>query len=145
MRQPKEQSAMKPLKILFFVDGMHPSADEVVQAEMTTGQVCFRNARAVPAEGALEACDGVMGSVVPKRYAEAYPSAAEALAKRKTQLDALAATAGDSPATVAPVIPTGKPSDAQQTAQDDGAGSAAQEAPKVAPEGSAGSAWTAGK
>lgn len=85
---------MKPSKILFFIDGGSPTIEEVAEADAMGAQVCFRNAQHIPAEGALEACDGVTGCV-PARYAEAYPTAEVAIAARKKALADLAAKVAD--------------------------------------------------
>lgn len=95
---------MKPLKILFFINDSNPSLDHVAEAEKIGHQVCFRNAAYIPVEGALEACDGVTGEV-PKRYAEAFPTAEVAVEKRHAEIEALRAKVGDSPAPSAPVAP----------------------------------------
>ncbi len=69
-------------RILFFILGALPTAEEVGEAEALGFNVVFRNALLVPAEGALEACDGVAGEV-PERYAAAFPSAEEVLEEFK--------------------------------------------------------------
>lgn len=142
---------MKAPKILFFVDGMAPSPEDMANAAEITGQVCFRNARAVPAEGSLEACDGVAGHV-PAPYKK-LPSAAQAIKAHAAKVKALAAKVGDSPAPEAPVAPQGSADPATATdpaatgAQGDaGAGDATQDpakdvAPGAAPSGAAGAAW----
>ena len=94
---------MKPAKILFFVDGVAPSNEDFEAASKLTAQVVFRNARAVPAEGALEECDGVAGEVPPS-YAE-LPTAEEAIAAHAEKLAALSKKVGDAPAPKAPAQP----------------------------------------
>lgn len=95
---------MKPAKILFFVDGPAPSADDFVAAAELKATVVFRNARAVPSEPhSLEICDGVAGKV-PEIYAKAYPEAEKAIAKKAEELKALSSKVGDTPAPK----PTGK-------------------------------------
>lgn len=84
-------------RILFFVAGVAPSAKDYAAAEKLGANVSFRNANAVPAEGALEQCDGVAGAV-PARYAEAYPTAAEALEIKSREQKELAEIHGDTPA-----------------------------------------------
>lgn len=69
---------MKQATILFFVDGPMPTAEQFAEAQKLPAQVKFRNAQQVPDSGALEAADGVAGSV-PQRYADVYPEAAEAI------------------------------------------------------------------
>ena len=55
---------MKPLKILFFTNGPAPTAEQLAEANKLNGNICFRNAKYVPAEPhALEDCDGVAGDV----------------------------------------------------------------------------------
>lgn len=137
---------MKAPKILFFVDGVAPSPEDMAQAAEITGQICFRNARAVPAEGSLEACDGVAGHV-PAPYKK-LPTAAQAIEAHAAKLKALASKVGDSPAPVAPVAPPVAPPVAAATgAQGDaGAGDAPTDpakvpAPGAAPVGAAGAAW----
>ena len=95
---------MKPAKILFFVDGVTPTPEDYEAASKLTAQVVFRNARAVPPEGALEECDGVAGKV-PPTYAEAYPEADEAIKAHAAKLAKLAKKVGDSPAPKAPAKP----------------------------------------
>ena len=98
---------MKPAKILFFVDGVAPTPEDYEAASKLTAQVVFRNARAVPAEGALEECDGVAGHV-PAPYAE-LPAAEEAIKAHAAKLAALAKKVGDSPAPKAPAKPANAP------------------------------------
>jgi len=102
---------MKPAKILFFVDGVAPSNEDFEAASKLTAQVVFRNARAVPPEGALEECDGVAGKI-PPTYAEAYPEADEAIKAHAAKLAALAKKVGDSPAPKAPAKPANAPATA---------------------------------
>jgi hypothetical protein len=142
---------MKPLKILYFINGSGiPTAEQTLEAHRLGHQICFRNALVVPNEGALEDCDGVMGDV-PERYSEKYPTAEVAIEKRLNALAALAAIAGDSPAPVGPqgdAAANASP-DVQQAATAgagaaDGAGDAtaadlAAKAPGAAP--AAGSVW----
>lgn len=140
--------SMKPAKILYFVDGVAPSADDMIAAAAINGQVCFRNARAIVSEGALEECDGVAGKV-PPTYAK-LPTAEQAVEKRAKAIAAKAAKVGDSPAPV-PSAPQGDADPAKggvDAAQDGaGAGDAAAKAdantpaPGAAPQGNAGSAW----
>ncbi len=94
---------MKPAKILYFVDGPHPTPDDIKASVAMKANVVFRNARAVPSEGALEECDGVAGKV-PKRYADKYPDAESAIEKRDGEIAALAAKAGE----VTPPAPAAK-------------------------------------
>lgn len=141
---------MKAPKILFFVDGMVPTAEDMIEAADITGQVCFRNVRAVPAEGSLEDCDGVAGQV-PAMYA-ALPTAAEAIKAHVAKLKAVATKVGDSPAPVAPVkaakVAAAPKADAAAPTAQAGAGAgepavdpAKEVAPGVAPSGAAGVAW----
>ena len=87
---------MKPAKILYFVDGVSPTPEDFEAASKMQAQVVFRNARAVPPEGALEQCDGVAGHV-PAPYAE-IPTAEEAIKTVSDKLAALAKKVGDAPA-----------------------------------------------
>jgi len=103
---------MKPAKILFFVQGVAPTAEDFEAASKLTAQVVFRNAQAVPAEGALEECDGVAGAV-PAPYAE-LPTAEEAIAKKAEEIAALAKKVGDEPAPKAPAKAQSKPANAPQ-------------------------------
>ena len=95
---------MKPAKILYFVDGVSPTPGDFEAASKMQASVVFRNARAVPSEGALEECDGVAGKV-PPTYAEAFPEAAEAIMANAAKLAKLAKKVGDSPAPKAPTKP----------------------------------------
>ena len=101
---------MKPAKILFFVDGVAPTPEDYEAASKMTAQVVFRNARAVPSEGALEECDGVAGHV-PAPYAE-LPTAEEAIEAHAAKLAALAEKVGDAPAPKAPAKPANAPATA---------------------------------
>ena len=101
---------MKPAKILFFVDGVAPTPEDYEAASKMTAQVVFRNARAVPSEGALEECDGVAGCI-PGPYAE-LPTAEEAIKAHAAKLAALAKKVGDSPAPKAPAKPANAPATA---------------------------------
>lgn len=85
---------MKLAKILFFVLGASPTAENFAEAQELRANVAFRNAHHVPSDGCLEECDGVAGEV-PERYAEAFPSAEEAIAARDEEIKALQACAGD--------------------------------------------------
>lgn len=98
---------MKPAKILFFVDGVAPTPEDYEAASKLTAQVVFRNARAVPSEGALEECDGVAGCV-PGPYGE-LPTAEEAIKAHAAKLAALAKKVGDAPAPKAPAKPANAP------------------------------------
>ena len=98
---------MKPAKILFFVQGVSPTPEDFEEASKLKAQVVFRNARAVPAEGALEECDGVAGHV-PAPYAE-LPAAEEAIKAHAAKLTALAKKVGDAPAPKAPAKPANAP------------------------------------
>lgn len=138
---------MKAPKILFFVDGMAPTPDDMAAAAEITGQICFRNARVIPAEGALEECDGVAGHI-PAPYKK-LPTAAQAIKAHAAKIKALAGKVGDAPAPVAPSA-TGNADPAQtgpDAAQGDaGAGEPATDpakvpAPGAAPAGAAGAAW----
>ncbi len=67
-------------RILFFVNGAVPTLEHQLAAErLAPCRVSFRNALLVGDEGSLEECDGVFGDV-PKRYADKYPTAEEAIA-----------------------------------------------------------------
>ena len=101
---------MKPAKILYFVDGVSPTPEDFEAASKLTAQVVFRNARAVPSEGALEECDGVAGCI-PGPYAE-LPTAEEAIKAHAAKLAALAKKVGDSPAPKAPAKPANAPATA---------------------------------
>lgn len=98
---------MKPAKILFFVDGVAPTPEDYEAASKLTAQVVFRNARAVPSEGALEECDGVAGCI-PGPYGE-LPTAEEAIKAHAAKLAALAKKVGDAPAPKAPAKPANAP------------------------------------
>ena len=104
---------MKPAKILFFVDGVAPTPEDYEAASKLTAQVVFRNARAVPSEGALEECDGVAGCI-PGPYGE-LPTAEEAIEAHAAKLAALAKKVGDSPAPKAPAKPANAPATAAKT------------------------------
>ena len=120
---------MKPAKILFFVQGVSPTPEDFEEASKLKAQVVFRNASAVPAEGALEECDGVAGHV-PAPYAE-LPAAEEAIKAHAAKLAALAKKVGDDPAPKAPA----KPADAPAAA-------AKGQAPTTAAKPAAAPAWT---
>ena len=105
---------MKPAKILYFADGVSPTPEDFEAASKMQAQVVFRNARAVPPEGALEECDGVAGKV-PPTYAEAYPEADEAIKAHAAKLAALAKKVGDAPAPKAPAEAAGAAKAAQAT------------------------------
>ena len=89
---------MKPLKILFFTNGPAPTAEQLAEANKLNGNICFRNAKYVPAEPhALEDCDGVAGDV-PAVYSAEYPDAVSAIEAREEKIAELSASVGDSPA-----------------------------------------------
>ena len=120
---------MKHAKILFFVKGVSPTPEDFEEASKLRAQVVFRNAHAVPAEGALEQCDGVAGHV-PAPYAD-KPTAEEAIKTVSDKLAALAKKVGDSPAPKAPAKPAGAAKAAQAT-----------QAPATAAKPAAAPAWT---
>ena len=101
---------MKPAKILYFVDGVSPTPEDFEAASKMQARVLFRNARAVPPEGALEECDGVAGCI-PGPYAE-LPTADEAIEAHAAKLAKLAKKVGDSPAPKAPAKPANAPATA---------------------------------
>ena len=89
---------MKPLKILFFTNGPAPTAEQLAEANKLNGNICFRNAKYVPAEPhGLEDCDGVAGDV-PAIYSAEYPDAVSAIEARDEKIAELSASVGDSPA-----------------------------------------------
>jgi len=98
---------MKPAKILFFVVGVSPTPEDFEEATKLQAQVVFRNSQAVPAEGALEECDGVAGHV-PAPYAK-LPKAEAAIKAHAAKLAALAKKVGDTPAPKAPQKPANAP------------------------------------
>ena len=106
---------MKPAKILFFVKGVSPTPEDFEEASKLQAQVVFRNAHAVPAEGALEQCDGVAGHV-PTPYAD-KPTAEEAIKTVSAKLAALAKKVGDAPAPKAPAKAAGTPAAAATAAK----------------------------
>ena len=106
---------MKPAKILYFVDGVSPTPEDFEAASKMQAQVVFRNARAVPPEGALEECDGVAGKV-PPTYAEAYPEADEAIKAHAAKLAKLTKKVGNNPTPKAPAKPANAPAAAPATA-----------------------------
>lgn len=107
---------MKPAKILFFVDGHAPKPEDFQAAAEMAATVVFRNARAVPSEPhSLEICDGVAGKV-PALYAEKFPTAEEAISKKKAELKALSSKVGDSPAPKANTGAAAKPADTKAPA-----------------------------
>ena len=120
---------MKPAKILFFVQGVSPTPEDFEEASKLKAQVVFRNASVVPAEGALEECDGVAGHV-PAPYAE-LPAAEEAIKAHAAKLAALAKKVGDDPAPKAPAKPANAP-----------AAAAKGQAPTTAAKPAAAPAWT---
>lgn len=77
-------------RILFFVASVMPTAEDFAAAERLGPNVAFRNASAVPNDGALEQCDGVAGQV-PARYAEKFPTAEDAIAEYEAEREARAA------------------------------------------------------
>jgi len=84
-------------RILFFVAAAMPTEEDFSAAEKLGPNVAFRNASMVPNDGVLEKCDGVAGCV-PERYAEAYPTAEEAIAAYEDERKARAALVeGDKP------------------------------------------------
>lgn len=60
-------------KILYFVNGPAPKAEDVIKASKIAAKVVFRNALAVTEDSSLEECDGVIGDV-PEVYAKAFKS-----------------------------------------------------------------------
>lgn len=114
---------MKPLKILFFVNGPAPSADDYAKAASISANVCFRNARCVAADATgLEDCDGVTGAVPPV-YSAKFPTAEDALEARSAKIAALAEKVGDEAApkktAAAAPVKTEAPAKAETPAKDD--------------------------
>lgn len=89
------------------MQGVSPTPEDFEEASKLKALVVFRNASAVPAEGALEECDGVAGHV-PAPYAE-LPAAEEAIKAHAAKLAALAKKVGDAPAPKAPAKPANAP------------------------------------
>jgi len=58
---------MSKAKIIYFINGSVPSADDLANAEKIQGVVVFRNVKFILPEDAAEPCDGVAGAV-PKQY-----------------------------------------------------------------------------
>lgn len=86
---------MKLAKILYFVSGPAPSAAQLAEALEMNANVMFRNATAVPAEQhSIELCDGVAGDA-PPLYADAYPTAEDAIAAKTAELKSLSDRVGD--------------------------------------------------
>lgn len=95
------QTSTKVPRILFFVDGPTPSLRDLAVAAAIGANVVFRNAQAVPGDAhSLEICDGVAGEVIPPLYAEAYPTAEDAVENYKAYLAELSAKVGDEAAPV---------------------------------------------
>jgi hypothetical protein len=88
---------MKVLKILFFVRGAAPTAEQHAEAAALNGNVCFRNALAISSHAALEDCDGVAGET-PSFYSAKFPDAVDAIEARNKKIAALSAKVGDAPA-----------------------------------------------
>lgn len=85
-------------KVLFFISGPVPSAEQMSQADKLTNlrqNVMFRNGLQVSDDDSLEKCDYVAGDV-PKRYAEKFERIGD------LQLPGLEA-APETPAAPAPV------------------------------------------
>jgi hypothetical protein len=79
-------------KILYFLNQSIATPKEKLEA-MQYGPNCFfRNAAMVNDEGSLESCSGVAGAV-PKRYADVYPEAHEALIKWQRSVEQSAMSA----------------------------------------------------
>lgn len=135
---------MKLPKILFFVTGMAPTPEDIANAGEIKAHVCYRNALAVPAEGALEACDGVAGAV-PAPYA-GLPTSDEAVKAYAAKLKALKTKIPESPA---PIAPPSNPASSTKAAKDAaststaaaGAGDTDKPDPN-APPGHTGGAWS---
>lgn len=81
--------------ILFFVSGSEPTAAQQAESFKLGPNVRFRNAEFVSDIGSLEKCDGVAGDV-PARYADAYPTAEDALKQYAEEFAAEAAGKDDS-------------------------------------------------
>lgn len=86
---------MKLPRILYFINNVNPTDDEVEAAAKIRGNVSFRNARNIPEDGALEACDGVAGEV-PTRYAKKFEHFEQAIAKFDESLKKAKVESGDS-------------------------------------------------
>jgi hypothetical protein len=93
---------IKPPFILYFLAGANTMPNDIVAARELKANVAFRNASKVPAEGALEKCDGVAGAV-PARYAAAFPTATQALAAYDEALAAVASKVGGNPVQPVPM------------------------------------------
>lgn len=124
--------------ILFFINGAHPTADDLEEAESYGPNVRFRNAHHVAADmnpGAIESCDGVAGTV-PKAY-QKFPSAEDAItafnAARQAARQKLAANAAGTP----PSAPQAPGNSEPQPVEEKAAAPAKNEA--------AAAGWTANK
>lgn len=98
-------------RVLYFVDGMVPSAEDREAIKQYGPKAAFRNAQMVSnvPTSPLEECDFVAGPAIPARYANTYPTwrdgmeQAEALAvlNRASDLDLPHATLTGEPVTTA--------------------------------------------
>ena len=96
-------------RILFFIAGPVPNAEEYNAAAQLQGQVSFRNASVIGEGDRTELCDGVAG-LVPKPYA-GFPSAEEAIAAKTEARELALKATGDSlaPVAAAPSVGTQLP------------------------------------
>lgn len=78
----------KSPRIIYFIKGAVPSADQIEEAEAIGDNVVFRNATLIPSTGALEYCFAVAGEV-PARYEKAFETVtAPETSKKETEADA---------------------------------------------------------
>jgi hypothetical protein len=59
----------KPIRVLYWIDGISPLPGDRIAADKIVGTVMFRNAQHVPVDGALEDFDDLAGPAIPARYA----------------------------------------------------------------------------
>lgn len=99
----------KAPRILYFLKGSMPTAEQQIDAMRYGSGVVFRNGSCVPVEGSPEACDGVAGDV-PTLYS-AMRSGEDAMREylAKTNLLSQPANPVETPAPVVPVTPVAPP------------------------------------
>src|SRR4051812_41433052 len=60
-------------KVLYFIAGTTPTAEQIADADSCGPGVAFRNASLIRPEHPIEAADAVAGPSVPKHYEAALP------------------------------------------------------------------------
>lgn len=96
-------------RVLFFVSGMTPTAEQRSEALNFGPHVSFRNAAHINVEDPCEPCTAVYGPAVPRQYAARYPWACSIVDYYAGKLEAVAMAPAEAEEPPAPETGAGTP------------------------------------